>query len=388
MSTSHEAAYAQRLRLTEWLLTEALPVWSTVGVDEKGGFYERIDGQRLAVPGPRRLHTVCRQIYSFGAVQLLGGNGESLVTHGLDFLQKMALPEGFFAREYDPSTHTPDAAFDLYRHSFVLFALATAADVLPHRRNELAHQARDLRERLRRTYAHPIAGFEESQPPVEPLKSNPHMHLLEASLAWEETGPLAGDDGWARLSDELAELALRKFRHANGAVREYFTQTWEPMPDASGTWVEPGHQFEWAWLLVKWGKARYRPDALNAARRMADIGELYGTDPRRGVAFNVLLDTFATHDTNARLWPQTERIKAWIALAELAQSAPERDTCLQNAALAATGLWAYLSGLKGLWRDVMRPDGTFADDPSPATSLYHIVCAILELQRIPKPLRK
>jgi mannose-6-phosphate isomerase len=106
------------------------------------------------------------------------------------------------------------------------------------------------------------------------------------------------------------------------------------------------------------------------------------------VAFNVLLDTFATHDTNARLWPQTERIKAWAALAEIAQSAPERDTCLQNAALAATGLWAYLSGLKGLWRDVMRPDGTFADDPSPATSLYHIVCAILELQRIQKPLRK
>jgi mannose/cellobiose epimerase-like protein (N-acyl-D-glucosamine 2-epimerase family) len=30
----------------------------------------------------------------------------------------------------------------------------------------------------------------------------------------------------------------------------------------------------------------------------------------------------------------------------------------------------------GLWHDKMRADGTLVDEPSPASSLYHIVCAI------------
>ncbi len=34
----------------------------------------------------------------------------------------------------------------------------------------------------------------------------------------------------------------------------------------------------------------------------------------------------------------------------------------------------------GLWRDKMMADGTFVEEAAPASSFYHIVCAIYELE--------
>ena len=35
---------------------------------------------------------------------------------------------------------------------------------------------------------------------------------------------------------------------------------------------------------------------------------------------------------------------------------------------------------RGAWRDKLGPDGTFVDEPAPATSFYHLMMAILELK--------
>ena len=37
--------------------------------------------------------------------------------------------------------------------------------------------------------------------------------------------------------------------------------------------------------------------------------------------------------------------------------------------------------LRGLWRDKMHYDGTFLSEPAPASSFYHIACAIDELRQ-------
>jgi mannose-6-phosphate isomerase len=51
------------------------------------------------------------------------------------------------------------------------------------------------------------------------------------------------------------------------------------------------------------------------------------------------------------------------------------------AASAARGLMKYLdTPLRGLWRDKMLADGTLVDEPAPASSFYHIVCAVAELE--------
>ncbi|MCP6390707.1 AGE family epimerase/isomerase, partial [Klebsiella pneumoniae] len=73
---------------------------------------------------------------------------------------------------------------------------------------------------LERDYRHPIAGFEEANPPRTPLCSNPHMHLFEAMLAWEEQDR---DGPWSALADEIAGLALSRFIDGgNGGLREFF----------------------------------------------------------------------------------------------------------------------------------------------------------------------
>jgi mannose-6-phosphate isomerase len=36
----------------------------------------------------------------------------------------------------------------------------------------------------------------------------------------------------------------------------------------------------------------------------------------------------------------------------------------------------------GPWRDKPKPDGAFVEETPPASSFYHIVCAIAEMDRV------
>ena len=73
----------------------------------------------------------------------------------------------------------------------------------------------------------------------------------------------------------------------------------------------------------------------------------------------------------ARLWPQTEYLKAALIFGDEAE-----------ALIAANGLARFLDvPVRGAWRDRMLPDGSFVAEPAPASSFYHIMGAILELQR-------
>ena len=71
-------------------------------------------------------------------------------------------------------------------------ARAPAADDGPAR-------AAMLRDEMTHGWGHPGRGFEEAQPRSLPLKANPHMHLFEAALAWEEASTAVGWRGMAAL---------------------------------------------------------------------------------------------------------------------------------------------------------------------------------------------
>jgi mannose-6-phosphate isomerase len=130
--------------------------------------------------------------------------------------------------------------------------------------------------------------------------------------------------------------------------------------------------------LLRWNKLAGREDAAVAALRMIDAGEAHGVDPARGAAINALLDDYSIHDDSARLWPQTERIKAAVLAAGLTGDAKY----WAMAAAGAEGLLAYLrTPIPGLWRDKYLSDETFVEEPAPASSFYHIVLAIAELDR-------
>ncbi|SDT94909.1 AGE family epimerase/isomerase [Stappia sp. ES.058] len=372
-------------RWTNWLLGAAMPLWAGLGVDPvNGGFQEAIDVDgRQALAIPRRGRVQPRQIYSVIEAGRLGwtGDWEGIANRALDwYLGRFRLNDGTFADLVAPDGALLESRFDLYNQAFALFGLAHAAAALPERRADLEAIAITLLDRLETQYRHPQAGFEESVPASEPLRANPHMHLLEAALFWERIG---GGARWSALADGIMELALARFIDpTTGALREYFTRDWRPMPDDRGRQIEPGHLFEWAWLALRWAKKRNRADATTAARRLFDVGEARGICPTRKVAVLEVNDDFSPRAPVARLWGQTEWIKAALALA-LVSSGTERRHYLSSARQAVAALEMFLvDDPVGLWRDKLGEDGRFVAEPAPASSLYHIVCAISELQHV------
>lgn len=380
INLSNLAVQANALRL--WLENRSLPFWCSTGIaPDDGGFYERIgqDGKPILADNRRsRVHP--RQVYCFSAAGHHGWNGpwQHAATRGLAWFETVyRLQNGLFGNLADGEGILIDPTFDLYNQAFALFAYAQISVSMPERSAEMHDKALAILNVLKKDYKHPDAGFEEANPPRQPLCSNPHMHLFEAMQAWEAIDPKGP---WSGLTDEIATLATTKFiDQKTGALREFFDHNWRPMPGDMGRVVEPGHQFEWAWLLARYAFSRKNTEALSKAKRLFEIGELHGICSDRGVAIMSLNDDFSVRDNIARLWPQTEWLKASLQLASMS-SGKNQEFYLISACKALDALWKFLATpIQGLWYDKWPKDGSMTDEPAPASTFYHIVCAILEL---------
>ncbi|MDR3493496.1 MAG: AGE family epimerase/isomerase [Ancalomicrobiaceae bacterium] len=367
---------------TAWLFDAALPLWWCHGIDRvNGGFHEVLGLDGRIIPTERRVRVTARQIFAFALAGKLGWHGDwrGAVDDGLAyFFRACVLPSGAVRKLTNADGSPKDDTFCLYDQAFALFALAEAASML-NDRAPVEAAAVKLRDLLIDRYKNPVAGFEEANPRSLPLKANPHMHLFEACLAWEEVG---GDATWSRLADEIAELCLsRLIDRRTGWLKEYFDGDWIVMAGDPGRICEPGHQFEWSWLLTRWGTARRRPEAIAAARTLTALAEAHGINRREQMAIMEITDDGRINDGTARLWSQTERLKSNLALADVAADAAERDRYLATAVTAGRALLRFLDvETPGLWRDRMQPDGCFDIEPAPASSFYHIIYAIDQLR--------
>src|SRR3546814_14289476 len=76
-----------------------------------------------------------------------------------------------------------------------------------------------------------------------------HMHLLEACLALHEA---TKETAYLDRAGLLLDLFRDRFL-VTGSLREFFTDDLRPAPGDAGRIVEPGHHFEWVWLLHRYG---------------------------------------------------------------------------------------------------------------------------------------
>ena len=348
-----------------WLRGAALPLWGGAGVDPGHGyFHEALTPEGRPHPAPRRSRVQARQVFVF-ATCAKRGYGQPLLAiarRGFEgLIADYRRPDGLFINSINIDGTPRDDGVDIYEQAFALLAMAALHAADPANGDLPAEAQRTLEALQNRRVAG--GGFRESG--AQPFQANCHMHLFESALAWEE----AGVASWAGLSDELVELAMGKFIDGEtGVLREFFDPEWRPL-EGEGGLVEPGHHFEWAWLLERWGRARNDRRAQETARRLYANG-LRGVDAQRQVAMNALWEDFSVRDGAARLWPQTEHLKATLFFGDDAE-----------VLRAAQGLAKYLDvPARGAWRDKMQTDGSFLDEPSPATSFYHLLTAVLELQ--------
>lgn len=383
--TSRDRVSERAEQLRAWLVDDAFPLWAEFGVDRSatGGFYEVLGDDRSPVASSRRARLVARQIYCFAAADELGWAGPSreLVAHGVAFLREHLIGDnGEVWSALSPDGDRAAAGHDLYDYAFVLFALAWAHRVDPGGGNDTL--ARRILAHLREGWSHRTAGFEEQRPPVAPLKSNPHMHLFEAALEWRAADLGPGATPWGDLADHLSDLAVTRLISAEtGAVAEYFDRDWNVDPTRNV--VEPGHQFEWAWLLDRWAGTSVQPAMRETILRLVQIGEVDGIDPNRDVAVGTLEGvSLRPTDGSARLWPQTERIKAWTSVARRGWGGPAGTDLdpLESCARAIDGLLRFREGKPaGMWHEQLNENNTFNGEPTRASSLYHIVVAASEL---------
>ena len=235
-----------------WLRDAALPLWATAGVDPVGGlFQEALSVEGRPIEAPRRARAQARQVFVFASAVTAGYGDrwlEVAKTGWTRFVAVYRRPDGLFLNRAAADGTPIDTQADIYEQAFALLAMAALQAADPSDRG-MAIAAERTRDALR---ARRVAGGGFRENGRHPYQANCHMHLFESAMAWETTG---GRD-WRLLSDELAELAMTRFIDpATGALREFFDGEWNALAGEGGL-VEPGHQFEWAWLLERWGVSR------------------------------------------------------------------------------------------------------------------------------------
>jgi mannose/cellobiose epimerase-like protein (N-acyl-D-glucosamine 2-epimerase family) len=363
--------------LKSLLIEHSLPLWSREGWDSAaGGFVEKLDIEgRADRAAPRRVRVQARQIYCFAKAAQMGWypQGREIAIKGLDYLlAKAKSPDGRpgFVHLLDPDGSIVKATRDTYDHAFVLLALSTVyqlsgdAQVRDEIDSLLAFFDCDLRS--------PHGGFLEGIPATMPRGQNPHMHMFEASIA---TFDATGDAVFQNRAGELYGLFVANFYDPQRQVLgEYFEEDWSKIEPVI---VEPGHQAEWVWLLNGFERitgcptARHRSQLLNAALRYRDdvTGCLFDEGDGDG---NIRKFT-------RRCWPQTEIAKAWIAQAEAGEQG-----AADEAREALTRLYRHYlrHPVLGGWYDQFDRDGRSLVASIPASSFYHILCAVAEAERV------
>jgi mannose-6-phosphate isomerase len=367
----------------DWLFEHALPQWWQLGYDRKTAcFHERLhlDGQPAGTA--RRLRAQARQTFVYAIAGKLGWNGpwREAVSAGADVLIQRALrPDGGTRHTLDQDGRPLDHRRDLYDTAFVAFGLTHAGAALD--RSDCLEAASRLVEWTYATWSHPKGGlFEGELVDVPPRRQNPHMHMLEALIAlYEATGERRHLD---RAGDIVDLLTSRFISPRWGALLEYFDDAWSPAPGEEGRITEPGHQFEWSWLLDRYQRLT-GVDLSDPIHRLYVHGEAYGVSPQ-GFTVDEVWAEGGVRTPTSRLWPHTERIKANIIRVET-----RRDPLAASHVVEAfDALMTYCDvPIKGLWRDRRMSDGSFVEEASPASSFYHIILAMSELIRVADTLK-
>jgi mannose-6-phosphate isomerase len=344
-----------------------MPLWQGPGWNAEMALpFEALDAEHRPLPAQRYRAMACaRQLFLFSSFI---GNPQvpdagvraaalfrSLQRHFHD------AEHGGWFYSIDPQGAPLDRRKDLYTHAFIIFACAhywakvrepLVESVLNAALHVVAEQFSDgdgLYEA--------VLAEDWSSLGAGPLQ-NPLMHLAEAFLATLE---VREDRDTLAALGTLADAMQRRFVDIeHGVMLE------KPL-DAVDNWSEPGHQFEWFYLLESSEHLRGTPLHRSLTTAFAHA-EQQGVDPATGAVAAMLEVEGSVKDGTQRIWAQAEYLRALT----LRQGS---ETLLGRQLNALQNLFLHSSG----WNECLNSEGKISRSDMPSTTPYHLATCYIGL---------
>lgn len=367
------------------LLLRWVPKWYGAFSDPQGGFYERLGkGFKPVSTGQRRLVTQCRQLSIYSHASLLKNKRlyKNLKAQFEYICDRYHDPEtGLWHFALEDGGAIADRTCDLYALSFVIFACSHYYTATGDAR--AANTARGVLDLVDRRFRLPgLPGFAEAldvrgRPLPQVRRQNPHMHLLEACLFAYETW---NDPAYAAMADEMVALFYGHFyKTGKQGLCEFFTDDLRPHPER-GERLEPGHYFEWVWLLKRHGAMTGENDRHDAvAFELLDWANRYGWDAEYGGIYDTVAPDGHVLAATKRIWPFCEALKANALMLD---SAPDRQALKDRMSSMVSVFNRKYMLERGFWTEWLNRDLTPAADYMPGTTPYHVYFGIAETMDI------
>ena len=370
-------------RFLTWCKTEALPLWIDKGISKEGRFWERLDRNGRPITDlAQRVYVQCRQclVFSEAAIRKWHPSSEEIAINGLNAIVSSLGFTTLGNTKFEgvpyslkPNGEINDPRSDLYTYGFVLLTLAQYIKLVDEDKGIAC--ADELTHFLDSYMSSDFGGWVESLPITIPRRQNPHMHLFEAMLAMYEC---TGLDRFGEYADKLVELFRYRFLHPQRPYKlvEFFDHDWSA-DQQSGHIIEPGHMFEWVWLL-KWY------ERLNRKQHSIDLNELFDQAAKLGLSGDKtrVINSADLHgnivNRGSRYWPQTEAVKAGLILGQGGnQQGLEIASSVLNSLLES--FLGRNAPIRGGWVDGLDHNGEPVDDFNSASAFYHYVGVAAEL---------
>ncbi|MDD0974326.1 AGE family epimerase/isomerase [Pseudomonas fontis] len=341
-----------------------VPLWQGPGWNTDMALpYEALDPQHQPLPPQRYRAMACaRQLYLFtsrieqpGAAERAAALFRALQRHFHD------AEHGGWFYSIDAQGKPLDRRKDLYTHAFIVFACAHYWGKVGESLVESTLNAAlsVVAERFARDDGLYEASLGEDWADLGsgPLQ-NPLMHLAEAFLA---TLSVRED------ADVQADLQT-----LTEAMQEHFVDPThgvmlEKPRGAVDNWFEPGHQFEWFYLLES--SPLLRGGALHQSLERAFVfAEQYGVKDAAVLA--MLSADGEVRDGTQRVWAQAEYLRALALRPGAAAKVLAQLKVLQARFLPQAG-----------WYECRDARGEVSRSDMPSTTPYHLATCLEELQR-------
>ncbi len=364
---------------------DLVPRWLDRAGDPQGGVHERLGptGRPLDPAGPRHLLTQARLAFTLAHLHLATGDAgllraalalESFVEAGFRDPEggyRLACASGGAALP-DPASRQRAS----YEQSFVLLALVTLQRAVPDPGR--AARIAALWDFIAGALSDPATGalFADERRDGARWAQNPQMHMFEATL---QAHAMTGDAIWLARAQVYSDLAARHFIDAaTGALHEFRGPGLQALDDSR---IEPGHQYEWAWLLHRQADLRGDHHGRDLALRLQDFVTRYGLrrgGPLEGAPFDALDAAGAVIADGHLLWPLTEMGKLHAAR-HLATGDPGDAVRALRCADLVFG--RYLTAGAPLWVNQLDGQGAVLWPEALSRLLYHIALFVTEGNR-------